>query len=173
MADSSQSSLLDLLPAGYLARLIGSSRLNTQTEWLRANGIPFLIGSDKRVKVLAAEVLRRLQSAPCCRQVSVEEKGEPIALEGLEVLSAQDKLTECQMAAELGITPRALQGRRYRGQIPEGVWMKDGRTTYYSCQKYEQWLESIWPVRAAQVVAKSTLQKRRKLRPPATFPLLV
>lgn len=165
--------VLKLLPHAELAVLAGSTRSNTQAAWLQANGIPFMIGSDRRVKVLAAEVLRRLQSTPCCSEVSVEEQGEPIALDGIEAVSARDKLTERQMAAKLGITFRALQGRRYRGQIPEGVWIKAGRTTYYSLQKYDQWLESIWPVSAAQVVAKSTLQKRRKLSPPASFPVLV
>jgi len=49
---------------------------------------------------------------------------------GLEEAVAQemDKVTEERMAELLGITLRALQTRRQRGKIPEGVWNKNGRT---------------------------------------------
>ncbi|KTS79667.1 hypothetical protein NS274_01260 [Pseudomonas oryzihabitans] len=87
-------------------------------------------------------------------------------------LASTDKLTEMQMADELGTSLKALQHRRYRGQIPEGVWMKQGRTIYYSLQRYDEWLESVWK-------PKLPPQIRTELRPPksrrngsATYPLL-
>lgn len=55
-----------------------------------------------------------------------------------------DKLTEKQMATYLGTTHRALQAKRYRNQIPEGVWNLVGRTVYYSKRRYEEWREAMW-----------------------------
>ncbi len=52
-----------------------------------------------------------------------------------EQIEYEDKVPEQVMAALLGITYRALQTRRSKGQIPEGVWNKvngkivDGDTT--------------------------------------------
>jgi len=65
---------------------------------------------------------------------------------GLEEAVAQevDKVTEERMAELLGITLRALQTRRQRGKIPEGVWNKNGRNIMYSRWRYEEWLESLW-----------------------------
>nr|WP_232487085.1 helix-turn-helix domain-containing protein [Azotobacter chroococcum] len=57
---------------------------------------------------------------------------------------APDKVSEKQMAEFLGITKRALEGRRARGQIPEGVWNRNGRSIIYSRKRYEEWLESQW-----------------------------
>jgi hypothetical protein len=55
-----------------------------------------------------------------------------------------DKVTEQQMAEILGTTDRALEARRARKQIPEGVWNRLGGRVYYSRSRYEQWLESQW-----------------------------
>mgnify|MGYP001760072469 CR=1 FL=1 len=55
-----------------------------------------------------------------------------------------DKVTEQRMAEILGCTKRALEGRRQRGSIPEGVWMKHGRRIIYSKRRYDEWLESLW-----------------------------
>lgn len=55
-----------------------------------------------------------------------------------------DKLTEEQFAEFLGTTVAALRTRRFRKQIPEGVWMKLGRETIYSKRRYDEWLESQW-----------------------------
>lgn len=55
-----------------------------------------------------------------------------------------DKITEEKMAELLGTTQRALQTRRQRGQIPQGVWNKIGSRIIYSKWRYEQWLESLW-----------------------------
>ncbi|MDH4871994.1 helix-turn-helix domain-containing protein [Pseudomonas sp. BN515] len=59
-----------------------------------------------------------------------------------------DMLTEVQMAEHLGITKRAIQGRRSRGQIPPEVCQKIGSTWFYSLKRYEAWLESQWPIGA-------------------------
>jgi hypothetical protein len=55
-----------------------------------------------------------------------------------------DKLSEEKMAELLGTTKRALQARRARKQIPEGVWIKNGRQIIYSKRRYDEWLESQW-----------------------------
>lgn len=55
-----------------------------------------------------------------------------------------DKVTEKQMAEYLGTTYRALQAKRYRNQIPEGIYNIIGRTIYYSIKRYEEWRESQW-----------------------------
>ncbi|UVK80782.1 helix-turn-helix domain-containing protein [Pseudomonas sichuanensis] len=55
-----------------------------------------------------------------------------------------DKVTEQRMAELLGCTKRALEGRRLRGAIPEGVWMKHGGRIIYSKKRYDEWLESQW-----------------------------
>src|SRR5471030_2323557 len=55
-----------------------------------------------------------------------------------------DKLTEKQMAERLGTTVKALQSRRSRNQIPEGVWNKFGHHIMYSVRRYDEWLESLW-----------------------------
>lgn len=55
-----------------------------------------------------------------------------------------DKVPEARMAEIIGTTKRALEGKRDRGVIPEGVWNKiDGRI-FYSVRRYEAWLESQW-----------------------------
>ncbi|WP_258197927.1 hypothetical protein [Pseudomonas capeferrum] len=55
-----------------------------------------------------------------------------------------DKVTEKRMADLLGCTKRALEGRRLRGAIPEGVWIKHGGRIIYSKKRYDEWLESQW-----------------------------
>ena len=55
-----------------------------------------------------------------------------------------DKVTEQQMAMILGTTDRALEGRRSRNQIPEGVWNRINGRIYYSRSRYEEWQESLW-----------------------------
>ncbi|WLG37650.1 hypothetical protein [Pseudomonas rhodesiae] len=65
------------------------------------------------------------------------------AQERLEALQL-DKVPEARMAEIIGTTKRALEGKRDRRVIPEGVWNKiDGRI-FYSLRRYEAWLESQW-----------------------------
>lgn len=49
-----------------------------------------------------------------------------------------DKVSEQRMADLLGCTKRALEGRRLRGAIPEGVWMKHGGRIIYSKKRYDE-----------------------------------
>ncbi|MDI3369710.1 hypothetical protein QLG14_10740 [Pseudomonas sp. V104_10] len=60
------------------------------------------------------------------------------------VAYVSDKVPEEKMAELVGTTKRALEGKRSRGVIPEGVWKKiDGRI-FYSIRRYEAWLEGSW-----------------------------
>ncbi|MDH0640453.1 hypothetical protein N5D52_26375 [Pseudomonas sp. GD03860] len=66
-----------------------------------------------------------------------DEERQPIAY-------SSDKVPEDRMAELIGTTKRALEGKRSRGVIPEGVWRKiDGRI-FYSIRRYEAWLEGEW-----------------------------
>ena len=55
-----------------------------------------------------------------------------------------DKVPEVRMAEIIGTTKRALEGKRDRGVIPEGVWNKIDNRIFYSIRRYEAWLESQW-----------------------------
>ena len=57
---------------------------------------------------------------------------------------AFDKVPEERMAMLLGTTKRALEGKRARGIIPEGVWNKIDNRVFYSIRRYESWQESQW-----------------------------
>ncbi|MDT3716277.1 hypothetical protein QVM48_22235 [Pseudomonas soli] len=66
-----------------------------------------------------------------------DEERQPVAY-------VSDKVPEEKMAELIGTTKRALEGKRSRGVIPEGVWKKiDGRI-FYSIRRYEAWLEGSW-----------------------------
>jgi len=54
-------------------------------------------------------------------------------------------LSEPQMATHLGITKKAIQNRRLRGQFPPSVVQKVGSGWIYSIDRYEAWLDSLWP----------------------------
>ncbi|MNZ72766.1 hypothetical protein D3C78_911530 [compost metagenome] len=62
-------------------------------------------------------------------------------------LNTPDHVTEKAMAGIYGTTQKALETRRYRGQIPEGVWIRLHGRIYYSIKRYEAWLESQWECR--------------------------
>lgn len=165
-------SILKLLTPAELALLAGSTRSNTQAAWLLANGIPYLVGADRKVKVLAAEIYNRLSSERPARDVGEVARAGSVSSLLTTELASTDKLTETQMADELATSLKALQHRRYRGQIPEGVWMKQGRTIYYSLQRYDEWLESIW--RSGSVPELRSKQRPPKLRRDrsASYPML-
>jgi hypothetical protein len=55
-----------------------------------------------------------------------------------------DKVPEERMALLLGTTKRALEGKRARGIIPDGVWNKIDNRVFYSIRRYEAWQESQW-----------------------------
>ncbi|WP_239688066.1 hypothetical protein [Pseudomonas asplenii] len=73
-----------------------------------------------------------------------KKPGDEHARQEQAVAQEMDKVTEERMAELLGITLRALQTRRQRGKIPEGIWNKNGRNIMYSRWRYEEWLESLW-----------------------------
>lgn len=171
---SSKEPYREFLHEDELAALIDAKSRRLQAEWLNANGWHFARSAAGRLIVGRAYARSKLAGVQQDElQCSLGQSQDIAHLESIKEIAATDKLTERQMAAELGITPRALQGRRYRGQIPEGVWMKAGRTTYYSRLKYEQWLESVWPAGVEQKGAASSSRVKRKLRSQAPFPLLV
>lgn len=56
-----------------------------------------------------------------------------------------DKVLEDELARLVGTTGKALERKRQRKVIPEGVWaMIDGRIMY-SLKRYDAWVESQWP----------------------------
>ncbi|WP_256224245.1 hypothetical protein [Pseudomonas sp. CMR5c] len=55
-----------------------------------------------------------------------------------------DKVPEKRMAQLIGTTQRALESKRARGGIPEGVWNKIDNRIFYSIRRYEAWQESQW-----------------------------
>lgn len=71
-------------------------------------------------------------------------RGREILPMSTEECAEPDKLTEQQMADLLGVSKRALEARRARKQIPEGVWNRLGRRIIYSRKRYDEWLESQW-----------------------------
>lgn len=73
-----------------------------------------------------------------------KKPGDEHAEQEQAVAQGMDKVTEEKMAELLGITLRALQTRRQRGKIPEGIWNRNGRSIIYSRWRYEEWLESLW-----------------------------
>lgn len=48
------------------------------------------------------------------------------------------------MAEKIGTTKRALEGRRQRGIIPEGVWLLISGRVMYSIERYNEWQENQW-----------------------------
>lgn len=87
-------------------------------------------------------------------------------------------LSELQFAEFLGTSVAALRTRRFRGQIPESIWVKEGRRTLYSVEAYEQWIQAQLQSRLNSVTSQQQKSRRGKLlakpgsgkRP---FPLLV
>ncbi|WP_244157228.1 hypothetical protein [Phytopseudomonas argentinensis] len=65
-------------------------------------------------------------------------------MSAVQLTEPLDKLSEKQMAEYLGTTPRALEAKRARKQIPEGVWKKIGSRIFYSIRRYNEWQESLW-----------------------------
>ncbi|PZW65230.1 hypothetical protein F471_03708 [Pseudomonas sp. URMO17WK12:I1] len=60
-----------------------------------------------------------------------------------------DKVLEAKLAELVGTTQKALERRREKQLIPEGVWQKlDGRI-YYSISRYNEWQENQWTCRQA------------------------
>lgn len=65
-------------------------------------------------------------------------------IEARQPSRVQNLLTEEQMAEYLGITKKALAGRRYRKDFPEEACEKLGGSWLYSVKAYEEWRERLW-----------------------------
>lgn len=85
--------------------------------------------------------------------------------------SQKEFLNERQMAEYLGITKRALEGRRYKGRFPADVCVMIEGKWLYSVSRYEAWIESMWPIRPASTVKEP--RRPRKRLPPKAVHLLV
>jgi len=125
-----------------VADLTGHPRPAIQIRWLRTNAIPFIQGGDGRPKVPKQALLDKLErditsgeknlATPTCRLIDITENW--------------DKVSESMMAELMGTTPRALEGRRFKGVIPPEVWSKVDGAIMYSLKRYEAFLDSKWPV---------------------------
>lgn len=136
----STSSEAMFLSQSDLEELTGHARAAIQMRWLRASEIPFIIGGDGKPKVARETLMRRLDSS---------QEGVPGADPSMpklaEIVDNWDKVTEELMAEMMGLSARALEGRRAAGKIPDSIWQRvDGRIMY-SMRRYEGWLEMLWP----------------------------
>ncbi len=102
-----------------VADLTGHARPAIQSRWLRTNAIPFILGGDGYPKVPKQSLLDKIDSRRC-----KNEEPEAPACGLIDVKENWDKVSESVMADILGTTRRALQGKRARGVLPEGVWSK-------------------------------------------------
>ncbi|MBB4865468.1 hypothetical protein HNP46_004362 [Pseudomonas nitritireducens] len=86
-------------------------------------------------------------------------------------------LTEEQFAEFLGTTVAALRTRRFRKQIPEAIWVKEGRRTLYSVEAYEQWIQAQMQSSLDSVPSQLQIRRGKRLAKPASgrrpFSLLV
>ena len=115
-----------------IEELTGHARASIQMRWLRSRAIPFMVGGDGRPKVARQTLLVRL--APSEGEA---HETDPVMPNLVEITDNWDKVTEELMAEMMGLTARALQGRRARGVIPNSVWQEvDGRIMY-SMRRYE------------------------------------
>lgn len=147
-----------------VADLTSHKRSADQSRWLRSNAIPFIIGGDGYPKVPKQSLLDKIESgsskneepeAPVCRLVDVKENW--------------DKVSESMMADILGTTTRALQGRRARGVLPEGVWSKVDGSILYSVKRYEAFLDTHWPAYAPVAdTSRANATNLRRLRSATT-----
>lgn len=122
-----------------IVELTGNARPSIQTRWLRANGIPFILGGDGMPKVARQTLLNKLDQATPDPELPIKPMPSLV-----EITDNWDKVTESLMAELLGATQRALEGRRSNGSIPGDIWRKvDGRVMY-SMKRYEAFLEGHW-----------------------------
>lgn len=124
-----------------LAELTTSKHSAIQARWLRANGFSFILGVDGVPKVLRQTLLNKVGLADTDNKLPLELELTPSLV---EITDNWDKVTESLMAELLGVTRRALEGRRSTGAIPADIWRKvDGRVMY-SMKRYEAFLEGHW-----------------------------
>ena len=136
----SKSSEAMFLSQSDLEELTGHTRAAIQMRWLRTSEIPFIIGGDGKPKVARETLMRRLDSS----QEGVFG-ADPSMPELAEIVDNWDKVTEELMAEMMGLSARALEGRRAAGKIPVSIWQRVGGRIMYSMRRYEGWLETLWP----------------------------
>lgn len=81
----------------------------------------------------------------------------------VEECRGREFLNERQMAEYLGVTKRALEGRRYRGRFPDDVCVKIEGELLYSVSRYEAWIESMWPSKPAAAMKNEPKSRKRQL----------
>ncbi|WP_431037083.1 DUF4224 domain-containing protein [Pseudomonas yamanorum] len=142
-----------------LTELTASARSVIQIRWLRANGIPFILGGDGLPKVVRQTLLHKLGLADPVTKLPLELEPSPV-----EITGNWDKITESLMAELLGLTRRALEGKRFKGAVPADLWRKvDGRVMY-SIKRYEAFFEAHWPAFVEPVNISSNKPACRKQR---------
>ncbi len=104
------------------------------------------------VSVLLYRLQQHLQGISEIVGELADQLAEPSAEAKSLGSSQREFLNERQMAEYLGITKRALEGRRYRGQFPADVCVMIEGKWLYSVSRYEKWIESMWPVQPASTV---------------------
>lgn len=140
-----------------LAELTASKHSAIQARWLRANGFPFILGGDGTPKVARQTLLEKVGLADPETKLPLEPTPSLV-----EITDNWDKVTESLMAELLGVTRRALEGRRSTGAIPADIWRKvDGRVMY-SMKRYEAFLEGHWPEFVEPVSTSSRKPAHRK-----------
>lgn len=123
------------------------------------------------VSVLLYRLQQHLQGISEIVGELADQLAEPSAEAKSLGSSQREFLNERQMAEYLGITKRALEGRRYRGQFPTDVCVMIEGKWLYSVSRYEAWVESLWPARPA-AGARRTARSRKGLAPKAVHLLV-
>jgi hypothetical protein len=124
-----------------IINLTGHDRPIMQARWLRSHGIAFVFNGVGSLVVAVLTVQEKLSGSG--EQPDLQEGEESTFLGG--ITEAWDKVSEKQMAELLGITLRAIQGRRTRGKIPNHIWRRIDGHVVYSIRRFEEWLEGHWP----------------------------
>lgn len=89
-----------------------------------------------------AAVLREIHTQIIRLADGVQQLATSLEAEDRRRNSTPRFLSEEQFAEFLGTTVAALRTRRFRKQIPENIWVKEGRRTLYSVEAYEHWIEA-------------------------------
>ncbi|AGI26489.1 hypothetical protein H681_23110 [Pseudomonas sp. ATCC 13867] len=125
-----------------------------------------------------ADVLREIHTQIIRIADGVQRLAELLDEPGQRRCIASRFLSEEQFAKLLGTSVASLRTRRFRKQIPESIWVKDGRRTLYSVEAYEQWVQTQLQSRLNSVPSQQQKTRRgKRLAKPSSvkrpFPLLV
>jgi len=152
--------------------LTGHERPAIQARWLRTNSIAFILGGDGHPKIPKQSLLEKVYSGNS-RDSAIEA---PLC--GLNDMKENwDKVSESVMADILGTTTRALQGKRARGVLPEGIWSKVDGSILYSIKRYDAFLDAHWPAYAPVADTPNpnatNLRRKRNARTINTKPIML